>query len=766
MKKFYLIGMFAAAALLTACDNEEKFTPAPHEGVLRATVEGNNVPSRAGFTPAAENNFYWSKSDQIGVTTSTSLNSFSALTLKDEFIGQATGSFDGVVSGTIQGYAVYPFNEGHSIDQSILTYHLKSDYSYTHVDADYTTDVQGEGNSFNPPMWGIINDGNVRLKHLGGVFCIKIGKLPVGNNLNLILTSNEKISGTYDNIDLSSPEPQINAVDASTESEKTVTITFSNNTDNVSGVFYIPAPLGTHTLRLKVLDGETEKINSVLGTYNISRRLLKKLETSNESISAGEYVAVENADEVKNKLLTEDYIAVKNVANNSSVEIPSVNSGDISKTVAFEKVVGTLTVEDAAAGGTSVKNLTLAFAKDESSSNPVKLTLNTPNTTSTLQATGGDFNFEEVTANTAENTLIVDKGVRIAKLIVKKGNVNVKAGAVVEVIENNTGTTLQVFQEEGATVPTPKQEDHFFIVSSSAEYDLRKIAKNGGTATLSSNIVLSSPLVVEKEMMLDLNGYSIKPIDGKLIKVLNTQDAVVLVRRGAVLTIKDSKSSGSIDSENNTNILATIKLTDTNDGKTGDLAELIVNGGSIKGESFAISGNGTRENTQLTITAGTISSRSDFAIYSPQAKGITEISGGTITGAGGAIALQNGELTISGEATLISEGTAVYQDAEGDGTRRLQNAPVCVPARYGDCIVTISGGIFNAKGDSKGIDITYDKKEEGHQRTISITGGTFFNFNPMGYVADGYEVKCEGVVTTDPYVGPEIKEYVVSKKVE
>lgn len=740
MKQFYLTGMLVAAVLLTACNDEDQLAVPSSEGSLRVTAESNSPSTRAGFA-AESGEFYWSEGDQIGVTTSTAPQGFSALTLAANSVGQTSGSFSGAVTGSIEGYAVYPFQENHTINNNTLSYYFVSEYAYSKIDADYSTTSQGKGNSFNPPMWGKISNGSVGLKHLGGVFCIKIDELYKGTDLKLILSSDQKINGTF-SADLSESEPMIKATTGG-ESEKTVSITFSNS-EETSGVFYIPAPVGVHTLRLKVLDGSLELVNAGLGTFNIDRCRLKMLELQRGSLDADAKATVSTVDEVKTQLVSSDYVVMTGeISESPEITIPSVSGSQNPKIVAFEKVSATtLTVKDGASDGGSVENLTLSFAKNETLTKGPDLTLETPNTTSTLQATAGDFVFGTVTASTADNTLVVDKGVEIAKLIVKKGNIRVNAGAKIKELEkpSDNQATVTVYYEEGAKLPNPLPDGFTGEALSDA---LRTAAKDGGTVTLDADVILSSPLVVEKDMTLNLGGHSIVPVSGELTKVCNTKDAVVLVRRGAKLTIN---GEGSIDSKGNVTIGATIKLTDSNDETDADRkelpAKLVVNGGTIKSANFAISGNGNRDNTELVITGGTIISTDDYAIYSPQ-NGITRISGGTISGAAGGIALQDGTLEISGNAQLISKGTAAYTDEDGDGTRRLLNAVVCVPARYGVCKVAISGGTFTAEGDAKVIDVTYDRAETDKTKSIDISGGKFSDLSILPYLAGNANVNVQ-----------------------
>lgn len=184
MKIQSLINMTIAAILITACSNEEELGSNITKGMLSATVEGNYSSTRAGFDQNGK--FYWSENDHLGVTTSNSTTKFSSLELQ-KGSGTANGTFSGSITGEIQGYAVYPYNEAHSINNSTLTYNFPESYAYSKVDTDYFSEQQGKGNSFNPAMWGSIAESSVQMKHLGGVFCIKISKMPVAaGTLSLI----------------------------------------------------------------------------------------------------------------------------------------------------------------------------------------------------------------------------------------------------------------------------------------------------------------------------------------------------------------------------------------------------------------------------------------------------------------------------------------------------------------------------------------------------------------------------------------------------
>lgn len=722
MKIKYFISLAMAVALMTACSNEED--PGAHitNGMLQATVEGNASSARAGFDK--DGAFYWSTGDRIGVTTSMSATSFSVLTLSDG-AGQASGSFNGGVTGSIEGYAVYPFNEEHKMQGTELTYGFPASYTYTTVDTDYFSPAQGEGNSFNPAMWGKITNGSVGLKHLGGVFCIKVEKLLVGTNLKLTLTTDKKISGTF-KVDLSTTTPKLDAQSAANAEEKAVSITFTNNAENTSGVFYIPVPTGTYeNVRVKILDGSTEKANVACGNYTIERRDLKQLLISNGTITGGEEKTVASVSEVASALATNsNAVSVTNQVSGTSntISLPAQTTA-APVSVAFQNIASDTKIsftDGASAQATPVKELTIAIPAGVAPS--IDCTME--KSTVTLSSNAGTATYNEVIAATAENTLILDKGVTVNTLKVKKGNVRVKKGAKITAIERTSGnqSVVKIYKEEGAEIPQGLDENTFTVLSAEIA-DMEAIAKDGGNYTLTSDIVLSSPLVVEGTMTLSLNGHSIKPKAEGLDKVLNTQDALILVRRGGDLTIDDN-GGGSIDCNNMASVYAAVKLTDSND-ENGEnqaaVAKLTVKGGTLKGYSWGICGNGLRHGTETVISGGIITAvaEDEPAIYHPQ-EGTLKVSGGEIIGGSG-IEIRSGALTVTG-GKISSRAQSFTKKANGNGATMIGVAvAVSQHTTNKDLSVTISDGSLT------GPYALYEEDLQGEPNNISlsVTGGTF-----------------------------------------
>ena len=759
-----------ATYLITACSNEndEELISTSTKGILSATVEGNHSSTRAGF--ASDGKFYWSKKDQLGVTTSQNASSFSALSLKNG-IGTASGTFDGVINGTIGDYAVYPYYDNHSINDATLTYNFPTSYTYNKVDADYFTTVQGEGNSFNPAMWGKIVNGAVQMKHLGGVFCIKVPKMPIkAGTLSLIV--DKKITGTFA-VNLNDNIPVIASTETSTSENNTVTIEFSGATQDQPGVFYVPVPTGTYDVRIKVTEnqGSTEKVNVAAGTYTIVRCDLKKIELTNGNIDATVPTESSSLDDAATKLASNDAVRVNGEISGTSntISVPAATSGT-GKSLSLEKVASgaSLTVLDANSSGStdnSVDNFTLSIPNNETAGfEPLDVTITMPNTTVALTGNAGAAIYGTVTSETADNTLVIGNGVEVKKVVVKKGNIRVNKGAKLVAIEkssDNQATTVTVYKEDGAEIPSSLGEE--FVVMDAAVADMQKVFAEGGTYTLPQdmNIVGVEMMVPKgKEVTLDLNGKTLEAANDGLIRVEGsfilqdnagngvikaTKDYVYQVYSTGIIYVDGEDAKMTMKSGN----IYAVRDNPANNGQFGiglwRGADLTIEGGKIEAGWYAVSGNGqnTTQNSVINITGGELISAADYAVYLPQA-GTTTISGGTIKGACGAIGMRSGTLNINDQAKLIGEGTG-DSGQWGDGTGTMGYAVINIGTgnqnTYGDCTVNITGGTFIAEGKSVGI----AKREDGakHNITVSVTGGTFSDLSAIGFIAENADVNIE-----------------------
>lgn len=767
MTKVKLLTGLALGILMAGCNSEEALE-APGMKTLKVQVEEYAPSTRVGFT-SGEAAFFWTAGDVVGTTTSAADNAFSGMRLTAG-AGESSATFTGNISGTPQGYAVYPYVESgyHQITaEGELTYQFPASYTYTKLDSEYG---KTDGNSFNPPMWAQVIGRKASFKHLGGMFAIQVDKLPQGD-MQFIFTTSNKITGTF-NTNLTNGEPILTTEASGTDN--TVTINFSNATDNATGFFYIPVPTGTYESIIAVIkNAKGEEIAAgAWSNKTIGRRVIMRGTIGEESMEGGEASTTEvnsvndiagalanNATDIKVEGLT---------GGSNEISMPATSMDDKPVSISFQNVESnaSFTIKDENISGTAAASqVTLSIPAVTSGTAP-EATIEMLKSTVTLAANSGTATYNKVTAATAENTLIISQGVTVTTLEVKAGNVRLKKGGKIGTVSRHTenSSTVYIILEEGADKPAAVNEGCKVI--SAAEYDLVKACAKGGSYGLNSDVTLTSPLVISNTMTIDLNGHSIKPSSDNWIAVPNivSIDAVVLVRRGGKLTIDDN-GNGKIDYNKRTDIYAAVKLTDSNDEQNEALkskeAELIVNGGILTGYSSGISGNGTRHGTKITINGGTISGASTEApgIYHPQ-DGTLTVTGGTISGAAG-IEMRAGTLNVTG-GTIRSTATTLTETPNGNGTT-ISGAAVAVSQHttHKNLKASINGGTLTGPyalyekylQTPEGFDatkISLEVKDGTFNGTIFsqncpnfVTGGIFSDPSALCYLGKDADVKVK-----------------------
>ena len=256
--------MALAILLASACQKneiQENEPPQAKENLRVLTVGvADGQQTRVGF--GEDNSFYWHSGDRIGVIT---VNGFKEMTLNDGYHGQATGVFTGQFEEEPGDYVVYPHG-AHSMLDGYLTYVLPSSYIYGSIDDD--------ANSFNPPMAGKVEGGNATLMHLAGFFKITVNNIPAGgDDMKFFLKTDKRITGDFV-ADLKATVPVINT---DSGNGKVVTIYFSNMEPMKSGVFYVPAPLGTYDdVTVEIKDGDQLLATKTWSDQTVSRKTPKR----------------------------------------------------------------------------------------------------------------------------------------------------------------------------------------------------------------------------------------------------------------------------------------------------------------------------------------------------------------------------------------------------------------------------------------------------------------------------------------------------------
>ena len=286
---------------------------------------------------------------------------------------------------------------------------------------------------------------------------------------------------------------------------------------------------------------------------------------------------------------------------------------------------------------------------------------------------------------------------------------------------------------------------------------LREAVKNDGTVTLENNIALDDsqgPLVIEKNVTLDLNGFELSRDSA------STENSFVIQVAGGTLTINDGSANktGTIKSTNANDQKARGIQIGTSSTTTGDdvggtvffnggtiIADkehngygvvlygnsdksapdnrepipvnftmrdgakieaqfagiatfgikntINIEGGEIISDAYAISGNGNKWNggSEINISGGNITSTEDVAIYHPQ-DGVLNISGGTITGYDG-VQMVGGALNITG-GTIVATGEFNEKYEKNSDGSINGGAAVSILSRagyVGEITVNISG---------------------------------------------------------------------------
>lgn len=391
-----------------------------------------------------------------------------------------------------------------------------------------------------------------------------------------------------------------------------------------------------------------------------------------------------------------------------------------------------------------------------------------PSTTVTLAAVGNKATYNEVTATTAQQTLIINAGVTVKKLTVKGGNLKIY-GKVEQLVHDAGNTTIYIIK--GTEASLPATIDSKFVVQSDVAV-LKTAFANGEDFKLSADADITGQSVsvpAGKSVVLDLNGYTLtadNSATGKIIvlgkmtlkdsstekkgKIVASQDYTAASYNGSLIEIAGEDASMTMESGN----ISAVRKTPNSNGQYGvgvtDGGDFTMTGGKIEAGWFAVAGNGNykTQNSIINITDGELISTADYAVYLPQS-GTTTISGGKVYGAAGGVCIQRGTLNEEGTALITSKGTGSTGNW-GDGTGGLDCAAINVSGAYGIATVNIKGGTLIAEAKSL---IT-----EGTTYTpvINVTGGTFSDPSALKYMKTNANVNikltadktCPGFKTT------------------
>ena len=759
LRNLMQVACMATAALTAFSCSQEEFENSGRKGniTVNATFEGAGTDTRT--TVNDEYKILWQDTDALGLFCSNAESNYSNTKLEyASGAGQTSATFNGSKpSGETAVFSIYPYQQNMSVSGNTLTMTLPATL----------TNYNG---SSNGPMYAkVTNPDNLSalsFKHMAAMIKLTVNKIPAEATTFKIIASNN-IAGTC-TVDLTAADPILTVA---SNGSKEITASFTASNDIKSRNFYIPLPTGTYSSITAQLTNGSDKVyfTKTLNDKILGRRDILVVppldcvvvDATTPSALSTALADSKNLPQEAPTAATVTDIAVSGSFNttsgsNDGIAIPVLQNSDINLTFNTAPTTSTaapLTLTDktntsvSAPAATATNSVSLAVPETTAEQEAPSVAITMPSTTVTLAAVGNKATYNEVTATTAQQTLIINAGVTVKKLTVKGGNLKIY-GKVEQLVHDAGDTTIYIIK--GTEASLPATIDSKFVVQSDVAV-LKTAFANGEDFKLSADADITGQSVsvpAGKSVVLDLNGYTLtadNSATGKIIvlgkmtlkdsstekkgKIVASQDYTAASYNGSLIEIAGEDASMTMESGN----ISAVRETPDSNGQYGvgvtDGGDFTMTGGKIEAGWFAVAGNGNykTQNSIINITDGELISTADYAVYLPQS-GTTTISGGKVYGAAGGVCIQRGTLNVEGTALITSKDTGSTGNW-GDGTGGLDCAAINVSGAYGIATVNIKGGTLIAEAKSL---IT-----EGTTYTpvINVTGGTFSDPSVLKYMA-------------------------------
>jgi len=278
---------FTLAALMfvfAACNTQE-FVPSEgssEEGKLTTvTIKASNGDADTKAAISNDLTFTWTAGDKIAVHTDAG----QFYTSDELAIGGTTADFTVSLSGTRDGFAVYPASVAESWDGTNLTLTLPDTYTLAQVSGDESP----------LPMIAEDEGGSLAFKHVAGLLRLTISNIPSGTNKIKLDFNGRQVSGDFTIV---SPVAGTSTIAAASCTKGTDDIIWITGTPSIDPVTVnIPLPTGATYSDITVsawndgvaLRGQVVAFN----TYTPSRAHGKKLNAALNlgafSIASGKY---------------------------------------------------------------------------------------------------------------------------------------------------------------------------------------------------------------------------------------------------------------------------------------------------------------------------------------------------------------------------------------------------------------------------------------------------------------------------------------------
>lgn len=223
MKKRFILISLATVAFFSCVKPEVDQTIVP-ENEYNATLTASVPVTKVAI---ADDNIKlsWTKGDKISVLTSNGV--YKTFVYNGES-GAEEAEFKGYLDEgeTIGGYAIYPANPQHAVNDGVPSLNLPSEYEWNGCE------VMG-------PMVAVVGDEGASFTHAGGLFAFDAKNVPAGAKGFKFSTSAKNVVGVF---------PYADGVVTAADSEQgsSVTMWFDALEREGDMKFFIPVPVGTY----------------------------------------------------------------------------------------------------------------------------------------------------------------------------------------------------------------------------------------------------------------------------------------------------------------------------------------------------------------------------------------------------------------------------------------------------------------------------------------------------------------------------------------
>ncbi len=421
--RFYLATAIVALSWMGCSQEEATNEIMSGANVIQATIESS---SRSAVTDAGV--FSWTTGDEISLLDANN---------KDTYTYSGTGNgFNPPASVTVTApvVAYYPANENHTTTKFYLP------VTYGNTDTEYVASTNAAMIA-TPPTTG----NTYAFMHLGGVMRFNVKNVPVNADGFIFTVSGKKITGEFE---VKSGTTKTIATEDDPSSNNTVIIRFKKLTEAKDMTFYVPMPTGTYrayTVGLHI-DGQNEfnEHTSTNVTNTIARKTLLLMPTftwNGTSLVKGEAIA--------GVIDLEDGSQSADITGDAEVVVTPGTDADAVATLIYapeDDGSSVLSISDGSGATESGESKGKVLVSTANGSTVASCDINTPSLTVELSAAeNGIATYEEVTALTAEQTLIIGEGVTVEKLVLKGGNVELKGNVIS--IESEVPTTIKLMND-------------------------------------------------------------------------------------------------------------------------------------------------------------------------------------------------------------------------------------------------------------------------------------------------------------------------------